>query len=173
MKKAVRTIIAASAVATVVGIGAVSFAAWSEQGSKTTDPITGNTGEVLTRGISVQEHNLSGSTNVLVPWNQTADVKAGTTAVKYWAITLQPTTDVSSGYTVKITDNGSAVASGALKVFTGSSWSLPSDSLGNDFKAIGADTASVTPISNVVYLVLDSESTADMGKKVSITITLN
>lgn len=177
-KKLVKPIVIAASVAAVVGIGAVSFAAWNAGGKEITVP--GGTGTVATAGITLLTNNLAAEqNNVLVPYNQNLDnspiTDAGKTAVKVWQITLVPNSDVASDYTVKITDNGSAVANTALKVFVGESWSAPTgDSLSTtDFKAIGADTAAITPISNVIYIVLDSGVSSDMGKALSIKIELN
>ncbi|MCH5153661.1 MAG: hypothetical protein J1F71_00470 [Clostridiales bacterium] len=79
MKKAVKALITASAVAAVVGVGAVSYAAWSA-GSVADKTVTGNTGSINTIGsLSVSPDS---GLSALYPVDQ------GGSYTTYWTFTV-------------------------------------------------------------------------------------
>lgn len=68
MKKTVKSLIIAASVAAIAGIGAVSFAAWNGDGSKTVTSNTNPLGTVTLVGFDAT--TVEPWSGTLVPWNQ-------------------------------------------------------------------------------------------------------
>lgn len=93
MKKSTKILITAVAIASIVGVGAVSYAAWTGGGVETKE-VSGNTGSVRTIGdITVTPSDATGSAitalNALYPVDYRGD------GVTYWEFTLSA--DITEG----------------------------------------------------------------------------
>lgn len=170
MKKKVKALVIATSVAAIAGIGAVSFAAWTK-GATTVTP-SGTTGILETYGISVKTNNLDGK--VLVPYNQTEEI---TNMVKMWEIELETVgtqeTGANYSYTINFATDSNSALNNAMYFYTGSTAlsDAPSD-ISTDWTKISGTAQAITPVSNKVYIVLDSDTAAEMGKTAKVEIKL-
>ena len=165
MKKAVKSLIIASSVAAIAGIGAVSFAAWS-QGSTSSAPVTGNTGSIVTMGTLTATSNIHGEgAKKLVPYNQ-VDQYSDSTMTKFGEVTLQyPGGEGNPIYKIQLTSNNNSLT---LKYKVAST--TPTDN--SDFVAIPTSATQITVNSgDKVYIILESDSTDDMNKAFTVTFT--
>ncbi|MDE5593138.1 MAG: hypothetical protein K2I75_04315 [Clostridiales bacterium] len=173
MKKTVKALIVAASVAAVVGVGAVSFAAWTGSGTTTASQNTNTTGSVSVVGFG-NEASLAAVTN-LMPWDQ----DSGTTVAHY---TLPKVTSGNEGYKITVTADLKNSWTGSLYVIVDDSASTAAsdpDTAANGWKAIDG-TASVftftatgdTPKQLYAHVILDSDKSADMNQTYDLTFTL-
>lgn len=177
MKKTVKGLIVASAVAAVVGVGAVSFAAWS--GGDTTKTVTDNTtGTVSVIGFGTE--TTLAKQEKLMPWDQPdAKLNGGIKIAKY---TL-PTVKTNEDYKITVTVDKKNSWDGDLYVIVNS----VADTTASDPNAEGSlwkelngtdsvftfDKTGDTAAQHYAYIILDSnEILADMGQSYDITFTL-
>lgn len=102
MKKFVKPLIIASSVAAIAGIGAVSFAQWS-QGTSTPEEVEGSTGTIVVLGDLTATSDLG--SKKLVPYDQ-VDQFDPESMVKEFTITLEY--DGDDGATITMTVNNLA-----------------------------------------------------------------
>ena len=155
MKKAVKAIIAASAVAAVVGVGAVSFAKWT---AGTTEPknVEGTTGSIIVMGSITASDDLNGKN--LVPYDQdSANQLNESTMATEMTITLGYTVGAEGSATPTITMTASGAVGAKLRYQNGGSW--------DEF------TAGVTVTPGSIKIRLESNDPADMNKAYVITFT--
>lgn len=174
-KKLVKPIVIATSVAAVVGIGAVSFAAWSGS-DHTSETITGNTDQIATIGdITVTPSAASGSAltslNKLAPVDQSDDTMPSG-AVKYWEFDLSCATTgdqnvkytISGSLTAGSGDDATAIGGATLR------WSETTPSALTDGTAISSTAANIT--GTKVYVFLAAEDTDAMNAAISITFSV-
>ncbi len=113
MKKSTKILIAATAVATAVSVGAVSYAAWTGSSSKE-QGVSGTTGSIRTIGnMTVTPSDASGSVSEAgaITMNALYPVDQGGSYLNYWEFTLSA--DVTDGTPVfKLAGELSAGSSG-------------------------------------------------------------
>ncbi|MDE5562823.1 MAG: hypothetical protein K2J01_04680 [Clostridiales bacterium] len=182
MKKAIKGLIVASAVAAVVGVGAVSYAAWSG-GENTTKNVTGNTAVINTIGdIVVTPDSASGSVNAetkaitmnnLCPVDQTEATKPSG-SVNYWKFTLSSAT--TGTQTVKYTilgsisagsDGGATPLGTTAKLYWSESEPTSATTAAPGGTQIDASAADITGSTVYVYIVADN--TDGMNATISVT----
>ena len=183
MKKSVKAMVVAAAIAAVGGIGAVSFAAWNV-GNAATQNTAGQSGKLEAIGSITLASNLTGTgAKKLVPCDQENYPTASMTNV--WEITVTPPTAVD-GYTYSYgvkykADDTNDLGAAKLYVFTGNE-SYPSagtkieeSALSSGWTVLSAtDNTSVTLDSgNKIYIVMKSSVTddSDMEKDFGVTVT--
>ena len=165
MKKKVKSLIIAASVAAIAGIGAVSFAAWSE-GSTSTATVGVDTGSIVTMGTLTATSNIHGDGALkLVPYNQ-VDQFDGTTMTKFGEVTLAYTGGEGTPvYKIALTANDDNLT---LKYKVASS--APSDNTG--FVAIPTTAEAITVAAgDKVYIILESDDPEDMSKSFTVTFT--
>lgn len=182
MKKAIKGLIVASAVAAVVGVGAVSYAAWSGSTDTSVTINNGLTGQIATVGaitVTADGASCTDSENPslttlkkLCPVDQTNSVP--TDCVKYWKFTLS--TAATGGQSVKYqikggltkgadADNGTALGSAALKFLTGTT----APTAATEGTALDATTACTAFSDTTVYIFLKADNTEAMNAKITVT----
>lgn len=191
MKKKVKSLIIAASVAAVAGIGAVSFAAWTNSSTVPTGTGNVNTGEITLTAGFIQDASETEKTltfdagKKLVPVDQTT---LGANDAKILAAQL-PAYQVGAGnYTFELTLGASQsykiyyqVADEAPTVdsVTGDTDAEVIASLGSSWIAAGAkqtvtntDAATIDANATSLYIVLVSSDAADMNKTIDITLKL-
>lgn len=177
MKKTIKGLIIAASVAAVVGVGAVSYAAWSG-GANPTATATGTLGSITAYGF---DGTITSPTTYLMPYNQTTGVD--TTHVTYWCVELPTvTTTTAAKLQVKLTTDPNLNAASGIYVMHSKNdvTTAPANTSGcqklttTDADLTGATFAANSEAVAGGYLVvlLDSSKTADMSKSISITITV-
>ena len=176
MKKAVKAIIAASAVAAVVGVGAVSFAAWS--GTNTSATVNGETAKITTIGLA---GSLTNSTLKLIPWNQVEGASNASYTKEYVVeltltgdsiadkdiqVTYTGTLASGSNYMVKF-DASDSTAATTVAATTGYANILTAASGTAKYDITGEESGKV-----YAHIILDSSNTADMEQSVTFTFEL-
>ncbi|MDE6618699.1 MAG: hypothetical protein K2K13_06715 [Clostridiales bacterium] len=173
MKKTVKALIVAASVAAVVGVGAVSFAAWQGSGTTTASQAANTTGSVSVVGFDA-DATLTKVEN-LMPWDQTS----GTTVAHY---TLPEVTSGNEGYKITASVTKESGWDGDLYIIINdSATTAASDpaTAANGWKTLDG-TASVftftatgdTPKQLYAHVILDSDKSADMNKSYDLTFTL-
>ncbi|MDE7463425.1 MAG: hypothetical protein K2M48_00205 [Clostridiales bacterium] len=173
MKKAVKGLVIAASVASVIGIGAVSFAAWEGSGSTSVD-VTGNTTGTVSV-IGFDKDATVGKVESLMPWDQ----GDGTVVAHY---TLPEVTSGTEDYKITVTVTKADGWDGALYVIiddTASTAASDPTAEGSAWKTIDG-TASVfefdatgdTAKQLYAHVILDSDKSADMNKSYDLTFTL-
>lgn len=155
MKKAVKALITAAAVAAVVGVGAVSFAEW-QAGSTEPKSVSGTSGSIIVMGSLTAETDLNGK--LLVPYDQSVQFNDGTMA-KEMNITLGYSAGANSGSgTPTITMTAKGTLAEQLEWENGSeNWETFDDG--------------VTVTTGTIKIRLNSSNTADMSKDWEIEFT--
>lgn len=168
-KKIVKPVVIAASVAAIVGIGAVSFAAWSGNTNHTADLAQSTTGNISTVGFATAPGALAAVTN-LMPYNQ----GTGTT---FYSVKL-PDFTTTTNYKITVTAK-SNTANLDLYAKVGAQVTAAPENL-TDWKAVGAtcvyEFTGITTLTTVsdkyLSIVLDSGDEADMNKSFELTVTL-
>lgn len=172
MKKTVKSLIIASSVAAIAGIGAVSFAAW-QSGTTSVDK-EGSTGSIDTIGSIAVTDNLSGKK--LIPFDQAT---AESDQLKMWTLDITVT---STGATPKLkvalgTATENDIGAGKLYIYTGTAalTDAPAANGGaaptDDWAALATDSATEIKSGTKAYIILVSTDTADMNKNFKVTVS--
>ena len=168
MKKFVKPLIVASAVAAVAGIGAVSFAAWTS-GTTTNNVTGGGTGFVSTSGFV--SGSTSSLTDKLLPYNQ-GSPSSGETL--YYDILLKVAGNDLGDYKIQGSYTGTLTGKLYYKVdqtesvtYSGSGWdeltTSAADLNGGDELEAG---------DWYVHIALDSSDPGDMNQSLSFSFEL-
>ena len=180
MKKTVKGLIVAASVAAVVGVGAVSFAAWST-GNTSSATVTGTAGTIVTVTGDVTLTPADGTgawdadtktvtmSKKLFPNDQTSGVSAD--GVTIWEFTITPpTTTGTATITYKLgatlTANGNATTGAALHWSGATVTGKTTDDTAN---VLGETPVEITPESNVFYVYMTADDTAAMGATISLS----
>ena len=177
MKKATKLLIAATAVATVVSVGAVSYAAWTGSSTVSKD-VEGSTGSIRTIGnLTVTPSDASGSVSEAgaITMNALFPVDQGGSYLTYWEFTLSA--DVTDGTPVfKLAGERSAGSSGTPVSSAKLYWaaSTPSSTTGavstNELKKdTAAELKNLTD--NKVYVYMVATGTDAMKATISLTFS--
>lgn len=182
-KKLVKPIVIATSVAAVVGIGAVSFAAWS--GGTTTDTQNGNTGSV--DFLSFNETNVATATLTdILPHDQksatpsTTDKTLGSVAfaqitlptdiVGNYYITVKAVAGDTDGIAFTNSDKHSDIyvsLTAPSAAITLSEWTKANTENGAKLEIASTEK---TP---TIYVILDSNDSAQMNKSFKLDFTLS
>ncbi len=171
MKKTVKSLIIASSVAAIAGIGAVSFAAW-QSGTTSVDK-TGSTGNIDTIGSIAVTDDLSGKT--LIPFDQTT---AEADQLKMWTLNIT-VTSTGATPTLKValgTADTNDIGAGKLYIYTGTE-ALTDAPAANGGAAPAADWAALTATATEIksgtkaYIILVSSDSTDMDKNFKVTVS--
>lgn len=180
MKKAIKGLIVASAVAAVVGVGAVSYAAWSTNNSSSAT-VSGSAGTIVTvtgdavltpatgTGAWDADTKTVTMTKKLFPNDQTSGVSGD--GVTIWEFTITPpTTTGTANITYKLgatlTANGNATTGAALH------WSgatVTGKTTADTDNVLGTTPVEITPVSNVFYVYMTADNTAAMGATIALS----
>lgn len=173
MKKKVKSLIIAASVAAIAGIGAVSFAAWQNNGSQTATG-SGTTGEIETIGaITVTPSTESGtltSLEALYPVDQ------GTGYLTYWEFTVTAATTGDQNVTFKLkgaltedTTNGTKLGNAKLYWSDSEPTANPTDETN---KLSNTPTEITLGTDNKVYVYLVATNSEAMNATVSLTFSV-
>ena len=177
MKKATKAIIAASAVAAVVGVGAVSYAEW-KGGAHTDATATGKTATISLKGFDAS--TITGPTANLLPYDQGSDVGGN---VRVWSLEL-PTITAAEATKLQVNFTESSTLSvyvkwsettvsthGVTDTPTAAGYqalsSTPTDLAGAKFNANASEKEA-----GYLVVILDSSNTSDMNKDIKITVSV-
>lgn len=180
MKKTIKSLIIASSVAATVGIGAISFAAWSA-GNVTSVYTSGTTGTVNVNAGTLTVTN-SLDTKKLVPFNQTVQYDSNTMdymqtiTLKYndaatapapydaytYKLIVTNTNNLPLKYQVK--SDGTTVNAPATNTTISNLDSAWKDMAGEIPLTLNSSTKETT-----VYVILASDSGNDMNKSYTLT----
>lgn len=174
MKKTVKGLIIAASVAAVVGVGAVSFAAWEGSGKTTVSTATNTTGYVSVIGFA--NDTQIAEVEELMPWDQ----GSGTVVANY---ALPKVTSGTEDYKITVTVTKANGWTGALYVIVDGNATLAASdptAEGSGWKTIDG-TASVfefdatgdTAAELYAHVILDSNKSADMNQSYDLTFKLD
>lgn len=177
MKKFLKPLLIATSVAAVIGVGAVSFAAW-EGGSNPSVDVAGKTATISVYGFDSDE--VTNPTNNLLPYNQGSDVGGN---VRIWSIGLPTITAAdATKLQVKFTEASTFDASSKVYVKWSSTdvTSVPSTTDGyqvlsttaTDLTGATFSANAETQDAGYLVVILDSNKTSDMNKDIKITVSV-
>ena len=173
MKKTAKILIAASAVAAVVGVGTASYAAWTSGGSSSED-VTGFLGEIKVMGDIVVEATFGGSgsskdtiaMDKLLPYDMAGDEGA----VTYWqfSVTVEGGTSAPTVSLIGTIKSSSGVAVGADLYYSQTApGATASDNDISSTKEITLDESNQA----TVYVYMVAYRTDAMNASISLTFT--
>lgn len=173
MKKFVKPLIIVSAVAALAGIGAVSFAAWRTGAA---DPVKiGGQSDSVDAAYSFADG--SGSTTITVSTIMPYDHDGKNS----YAVTVSiPEITATQNFSISVTYAESKTIVGDLYVALGdqsSSAPKKAETLGDTWHVVGTSTGSPmnvekTDIPTQLTFLLETHTSADMGKSFALTVTL-
>ncbi len=192
MKKFVKSLVIASSIAAVVGVGAVSFAKWGGDTDKDMTA-TGNVGSIALMGFDTAQNIPVTLSNAIIPYDQGTVTETGVT--KYWTCAI-PSFTVTESYQIKVTYTGATLSTTAtddsksggfyasISTTALTDATVPTDLTGLNlidatsgwtYKpadiSLDEGTNSLTVSDLHINIVLNSKDTADMGKA-NITFTV-
>lgn len=172
-KKIVKPVVIAASVAAIVGIGAVSFAAWNGNNKQTANTAESSTGNISTVGFASAPSALTAITG-LMPYDQGSGTRV-------YSVQL-PQFTTTANYTITVTVKDGTTTALSLYAKVGAQVTAAPEGL-TDWKAVGANCSfdfNVTTVGQLetvsnkyLNIVLDSESEADMNQKFELTVTLS
>lgn len=177
MKKAIKSLVIAASVAAIAGIGAVSFAAWEDEGIKS-GSAGGTLGSITAYGFdSALSETLTGT---LMPYDQ--EDTSGQ-QVTFWSIEL-PTVTAAGGAKLQVafaSDPGLDAESGIyVKWSSEEVEAAPEGTTG--YQKLTTSAADLTGATyeaesygvdgGYLTVILDSDVLSDMGASFSITVTV-
>lgn len=162
MKKVVKGLVIAASVAAVAGLGAVSFAQWSGETTKTQD-VTGSTGTINTVGeLTVTPTSL----DTLYPVDQ------GSSYTTYWEIevkltgTGEQTVKLQATYT-----QGDGTEIGEADIYVATS-APEGDEVSGALSILGTEqTIALEEGEATIYVYLTADNTDAMGGQIKLTFT--
>lgn len=175
MKKAIKGLIVAASVAAVVGVGAVSFAAWTG-GANSEATATGTTATISLYGFD--SNAITGPTANLLPYNQGSDVEDN---VRIWSLQLPTITAAeATKLQVKFTEASTLDGTVYVKWSNDNVTAVPENTNGyQELDTTATDLANATFGANAerqaagyLVVILDSNKTSDMGKDIKITVSV-
>lgn len=175
IKQTTKIVILVVALVSVIGVGAVSFAAWQGAPSIQASAAIGN---VSIAGFDSDELTISGS---LIPHDQDLEQSVGVNGTKYISVAL-PSASVTGNYTITV-DSETAID---VRVNIGSQMTAETAINLDNFTSIAGESSYVYEGSvdgeatNNLYavsglylnLILVSDSAADMNGSVDLAITI-
>lgn len=201
IKKKTSIMMLAASTAAVVGVAAVSYAAW-QGGAYTTTTASASTGEAYLFGFETEQKDnvLKFKDQALVPFDQGASAKAGTSTVivsdaipdftvyQGYAIKLdglkmmsKDSVEVSAGFSVyaqvgTFADGNPTVDADTWTTENPGDWELISDTDGFSFaQTFTAGTNTVSGMKIALMLVSDAanaDAAKQMGATISFSVTL-
>lgn len=176
-KKIVKPVVIAASVAAIVGIGAVSFAAWTGD-NKNVSTQQGTTGSVTLTGFA-NATDVSITNAALVPYDQTEGLTSN--VYKMATVSLPKiTSDDKVDIKVTVSEGTDVSLYVQLVLATATAPTAPTENL-NDWNAIGSsgytfkgtgDGIKGTDVEYKAYIVLSSNTTGDMGKNYTVNFEL-
>ncbi|MCH5153662.1 MAG: hypothetical protein J1F71_00475 [Clostridiales bacterium] len=176
MKKAVKMLIAASAVAAVFGVGAVSYALWTAGGSSTATA-EGPTGMINTVGdvsVTVEKGGSGSSTTKDIVMDSLLPIDNNdVTGTKYWQFTVSLTGSVGDVF-VKLEGTMDCDAKVAQLYYKVGDTAPTAASPGTRLpETIDTSNITLNNGSATVYVCMVAYSASAMNKDISLTFTAN